>query len=574
MDEFQFLQSPPKHSRWKSNPHPDNIVLPRKKPPVKKTPKDVHAIDPDDLIFRLEKHAKELKLRENGLLDEPLREMDWERIRRAQRPSDRSRMSSRLEIRKEPARQEPIIESESDLYMDPRRVPPRNETEAIEQYASELYSAYRDFRPPPRADSSATGSFERYRCSPARKESNAETFDTISVQSSRTSSRSSFAAPVVTERVKSFQGLPPLFFQLQDGDHLNTETTLSLESGADKPESIFSAELARIETFGAPDLVAPSAPSAPSIADTTVTTSTSKPEPGPSRNTFGTEAARQASTSSSDPISSNIHPAFRKRSSTLVTDPNSETIPIGIRQSALPVNRSHSDAHSSLQQTRPSTPEIPTPMPMPILTYSQAPSQTPPQTRVEFTRGRGLSPGPPPLRRSVSSEETYKPLAESMTIQYRRASRPESWGPETEELSTRRSESTSGGGHNIDSYYFRESNSSASALAAVGLGQIPPPPPQGPPPPQYSFIPAIKHDRAASADTNSGIKRLFGPKIRKLGSSKDLPSLPDELNGVGMGLPVELAKPIKPVTDKYNLPGMLPDDFPVQRKNFLSLFKK
>ncbi len=492
-------KSSQKHNRWKSNPHPDNIILPRKPPPKKNKASKNQALDPVDLTSRLNAHLGRLKLEEqNGIDAQGLREMDWEQIRRAQAPRiGHSRQESRLEIRKEPMKMKGFQIAE--LYEDPRAVAPRTESSETDRYAADMRAAYRTYSP--RTESSGTGVYPHFRGTPLRKESNADTFytesmDLASSETSRTSSRGSG----IGERIKSFQGLPPLFFQVSDGNHTSETTLSTLESGLDKLDL------------------------------------------------FSDTASSLFSTNTKDPVAHPVAQSFNgdpNRPMSSMTDiSDAESVPVFLRQSQPPQEPlSMPPRKNMLLQEPPVISERPSTStsfhdPLPILTLNEAPSEAPPKTADDaIQRGRGLQISQKSLTRSVSSDDTYRPIQQTASYTYWRASRPESWGPGDEEIQSQ---------PDIDSYYFMNDN-------AVATNNISP---------QFSHSNAAKQQ---SMPTQAGpIKRVFGFKSTK-NINKSLPAPPPPF---GPGV----IKTVK--TNEDTLFGVLPDDFPMQRKNFLGLFKR
>lgn len=517
--------------------------------------------------------------------------MDWAKLRRAPR-INHSRAGSRLEIRKET---HPQIEIEAhDYYMGPRPAPPlpRGEQDAVEQYQTDMWVAHRQFSP--RTESASTGLYQhsQFRGTPLRKDSDATgttDFYTESIESCDTSRTSSRDSALVAPRVKSFQGLPPLLFQTQSDELFNTQTTLSLESTFEK------LELAMTNTSMSTKSIDESNASAStksiqesigeSVIEPVVEPSTSVPLNSSGRDTFGgknTERAPIIDPEQLKKLSMMTESTITPSNRTTRTHDSGETIPFVMRQSAFPTEPlpalSQRNIHPlhrvptatsdhnldplgrmsavelQFSQFQRSPPVSPTPEPVPILTLHSASSQLPPHPpslkSLDTDRGRTLQIRPVSTARSQSSDETYKPIHQQVSYSYWRASRPESWGPGDE-----------GEGHNdaIDSYYLmEESKAAATAHMRQDSRHI-----DGP------------RKGSSSSEHAGAIKRVLGFFPRTQNSNKPMLALPISAPTLppARAPPREQHSPFRAQDEKhYNLPGVLPDDFPMQRKNFLGLF--
>lgn len=516
--------------------------------------------------------------------------MDWDKLRRAPR-INHSRAGSRLEIRKEP---HPQVEIEADYYyVGPRPAPPlpRAEQDAAEQYQTDMWAAHRQFSP--RNESASTGVYQhsQFRGTPLRKDSDATgttDFYTESIESCETSRTSSRDSALIAPRIKSFQGLPPLLFQTQSDELFNTQTTLSLESTFEKLElamtntsmstkSIHESN-ASTSTKSIPESIAES------VVETVVELSTSAPLKSSGRDTFGgknTERAPIIDPEQLKKLSMITQSTITLSNRTTRTCDSGETIPFVMRRSAFPqellpalsqrnihplhrIPTATSD-HSLDPLDRISTVDFqrspilsPIQEPVPILTLHSAPSQRPPQPpslkSLDIDGGRALQIRPASAVQSQSSDETYKPIHQQVSYSYWRASRPESWGPGEGE----------GLDDSIDSYYLMdESKTAATAHMRQGSRRLNEP------------------RKGSSSSQHAGaIKRVFGFFPKTQNSNKAMPPLPTStpalltLAPTQAPPPRERHSPFRTQEDEkhYNLPSVLPDDFPMQRKNFLGLF--
>lgn len=515
--------------------------------------------------------------------------MDWDKLRRAPW-INHSRAGSRLKIRKEP---HPQVEVEAhDYYMGPRPAPPlpRAEQDAVEQYQTDMWAAHRQFSC--RTESASTGLYQhsQFRGTPLRKDSDATgttEFYTESIESCKTSRTSSRDSALIAPRIKSFQGLPPLLFQTQSGELFNTQTTLSLESTFEK------LELAMTNTSMSTKSIHESNAStstksihesiAESVVEPVVEPATSVPLGSSGRDTFGGKNSQTAPTIGPEQLKklsmmteSTITPSNR----TTRTHDSGETIPFVMRQSAFPneslpalsqrniyplhrIPTASSDRsldpldRMSTMDSQHSPVLAPIHEPVPILTLHSAPSERPPRPpspkSLEMDRGRTLQIRPASTVRSQSSDETYKPIHQQVSYSYWRASRPESWGPGEEDSHDA-----------IDSYYLMD-ESKAAATAHMR---------------QDSRHLDEARKGSSSSQHAGAIKRVLGFFPKTQNSNKPMPPIPTSspapliLTPTRAPPPREQHSPFRTHEDEkhYNLPGVLPDDFPMQRKNFLGLF--
>ena len=519
--------------------------------------------------------------------------MDWDKLRRAPR-IDHSRAGSRLEIRKEP---HPQVKIEAhDYYMGPRPAPPlpRAEQDAVEQYQTDMWAAHRQFSP--RTESASTGLYQhsQFRRTPLRKDSDATgttDFYTELIESCETSRTSSRDSALVAPRIKSFQGLPPLLFQTQSAELFNTQTTLSLESTFEKLELAMTntsmSTRSIHESHGSTSIKSIQESIAESVIEPVVELSTSVPLNSSGRDTFGgknTERAPIIDPEQLKKLSMMTESTITPSNRTTRTHDSGETIPFVIRENAClneplpalsqrnihPLHRvptatsDHSldpldrmsTVGSQLSQSQRSPPLSPIPEPVPILTLHSAPSQflphQPSLKSLDTARGRTLQIRPAPTARSQSSDETYKPIHQQVSYSYWRASRPESWGPGDE-----------GEGHDdaIDSYYLMD-ESKAAATAPMR---------------QDSHDLDEPRKRSSSSQHAGAIKRVLGYFPKTQNSNKPMLALPifTPAPPPARGAPARgQHSPFRTQEEEkhYNLPGVLPDDFPMQRKNFLGLF--
>lgn len=519
--------------------------------------------------------------------------MDWDKLRRAPR-INHSRAGSRLEIRKGP---HPQVEIEAhDYYMGPRPAPPlpRTEQDAVEQYQTDMWAAHRQFSQ--RTESASAGLYQhsQFRGTPLRKDSDATgttDFHTESIESCETSRTSSRNSALVAPRIKSFQGLPPLLFQTQSDELFNTQTTLSLESTFEKLElamtntSISTKSLhesnASTSTKSIQEFVVES------VIEPVVQPSTSVPLNSSGRDTFGgknTERAPIIDPEHLKKLSMMTDSTITRSNRTTRTHDSGETIPFVIRENAClneplsvlsqrnihPLHRiptASSDysldpldrmsiVESQLSQSQRPRPLSLVPEPVPILTLHSAPSQLPPHPlslkSLDADRGRTLQIRPASTARSQSSDETYKPIHQQVSYSYWRASRPESWGPGDE---------GEGHGDAIDSYYLMDESKAAATAHKK----------------QHSR-PLDERRKGSSSSQHAGaIKRVFGFLPKTQNSNRAMAELPISAPAPppARGAPPrQQHSPLRTQEDEkhYNLPGVLPDDFPMQRKNFLGLF--
>lgn len=535
--------------------------------------------------------------------------MDWEKLRRQPR-IDHSRAGSRLDIRKE---SQPIRGlDQHDYYTGPRPAPPlpRTEEETIEQYAAEIYAAHVPLSP--RSESVSTGVYQhsQSKSTPLRKGSDATGTDLYaeslnrtesidSSETSRTSSRGTGAAV----RIKSFKGLPPLAFEAQSDEHFNSETTLSLESTFEKIERVLT-DTSSISNSARS--IAGTIASSSSVAGTFGRdTSEAKPTNAPTFDISIFEAAEQNSSKKNSTMTNSTITTSNRTTTTTKTDSSGETIQFVLRQSAFPQDPlpelpelsqqiSQENIHPLLRlptatSEQDDAPPLPArsplrQLPLPILTLNDAPSQQPPPSvkgrasieglKTTPDRDRTLQAERPATSRSLSSNNTHRPIQEEVSYSYWRLSRPKSWASEDEEIrdAPRKMSSASmpqqqlGASRGVFGVFGKVFGGSKNSNKTAA-GQ----------PPKKNEL-----HRASTAQDYSipGVLPHDFPIQRKtfLAAFTEQPAKGKSTIKESANRPTkELHRPVTTHEDlrdekHYNLPGVLPDDFPMQRKNFLGTF--